>query len=893
MRLDPSRVLVSLKRTLKPDASAKLFASLGFATDDGKAEKKERGHRCDQIINHTDRRLWLRTQDGEPASEDQLERLEEALGEELEWVGPVYRLGDVQGPGGLLCPLPNVLLVKTGKSADKDKTAMARAQLGKVNMHIDEERSKYLGDYRYLVLDDPRAQTAYEVRAELLALGREMIADVSFESMPMVRPLTLVPIDPLFAQQWNMRQVQAGGPGVTGWDLTAGVPGVVIAVLDEGCDLTHPDLAFAGPGINLGTMMPSGSPTTGAHGTACAGIAAGRFNNPQGISGVAGNCTILPIAFASWSDAECAAGINFAAANGASVLSMSFGMYAPGEGFGPTGWNFALIDPAITNAVNVRGCVLVSTTGNENTGAINRYPARHPLVIAVGGSDRADNRKSPASPDGECWGANFGPGTSVVAPAVQTPTTDIRGTAGYNFNNGGARRSVCVDYPTCGDAAGDYYFIFNGTSTAAPHVAGLAALLRSLYPGLTVPQVRNIIEQTADKVGGTYAEVPGFANGTRNVNMGYGRINVLRALDSANLMIRDWPGDDGAEPSTAADFWDFSDIAVRPNDDDIFRPDDFAQSSRVERGQTNYVYVRVTNNGPRAARNVVADVRITPFAGSQFSYPIDWTAIDGTHVRPTPITASFPSLAPGASAIAKFSLTAAQVEMLWGWENLNPWHPCMLASVTADNDYAFANAAFSGSPIVVHRNNLAQRNLTVVDMTPGTSLSTFAFVAGHALNQETSMELVIDRSRLPKEMSLLLALDEDGRAFPQVEFERETRDGEAMIFLERTKLKAAIGCRDCVLVLEKGSRLECSQETKKLGKVQVDGGEVVLRGEKRFVDVREEKAVVRVEKEAGALYPLALVVSAAKEEGRHLVRVAQRDMKGELVGGVSAIFVTR
>jgi hypothetical protein len=108
----------------------------------------------------------------------------------------------------------------------------------------------------------------------------------------------------------------------------------LICILDEGCDLGHPDLKFEAAGINLGSMSGDGSPT-GDHRTACAGIAAAIVDNALGVAGMAGACRILPVAFQNWTDAEVAAGINYAAAHSADVISMSFGQYGLNDGMSP------------------------------------------------------------------------------------------------------------------------------------------------------------------------------------------------------------------------------------------------------------------------------------------------------------------------------------------------------------------------------------------------------------------------------------------------------------------------------------------------------------------------------------------------------------------------------
>jgi subtilisin family serine protease len=592
--LDPTRLLLSFQRALARAEIDALLASLDLVLEDG--GDNGRPTVPGEVVNHTSTRFWVLAR--RAISDEYFVRIEQAaiaLG--LEWAGPVYRLSSEQGRRALLTPLPNVVVVRLRQREGPDLRAALAAPAATTDgpapvVREIEEKSRYLNGLRYFVIVNVREVNAYQLRARLLASN--LVLDVQFETMPLIRPTAVAPNDTLFAQQWNMTRIGAGGAGTTGWDLGTGVATVVVCVLDEGCDLGHPDLRFSTPGINLGTMMPDGSPT-GPHGTACAGIVAATFNNALGVAGVAGNARIMPVAFQNWTDVEVAAGINWASANGADVISMSFGN---------NGWSQAIIDPAIQAAFDAD---LVMCVATHNYNSSITYPATNALVMAVGASDEIDNRKTPMSPDLEGWGSNFGPQMSVVAPGVRIPTTDQRGSAGYN---GGA------------GAAGDYELTFNGTSSATPHVAGLAALIRSLYPALSNVEVRALIEKSAQKVGVVaYADMAGHPNGSWNQEMGYGRITVLRALDAADLLIKDAPSDNGGEPFSGGNFWDFSDIVVRINDDGVFVPSDPLQSKNVERGQANYIYVRVTNKGPRAARNVTVSTRITPFVGLQFVYP--------------------------------------------------------------------------------------------------------------------------------------------------------------------------------------------------------------------------------------------------------------------------------
>ena len=469
--------------------------------------------------NASDKKLFGRLNSSEKFSWQTVESTKEASlsaienSREVEWIAPVYSSAQNDDLNSMYALHPRVLLIQSKDNLDRLQNARLRKALGNYGLRKLKEKSKYLYGWDYYELSSAKnSVTVWDLRDKIEKEMKNVVAAVRYESIPMVKPTTYTPNDPLFGDQWNMTQIDA----TDAWDITEGNNEIVVAILDEGVDLAHPDLNFASNGFNLGTMSPTGAPT-GDHGTPCAGIAAAATNNGSGVAGVAGSCLILPLAFDSWSDVEVAAGLGLAVSENADVVSMSFGSYGPGEGLFPANWDFDIIDPAI-EAAHEAGLVLVAATGNEDVNTFNRYPARHDLVMAIGASSTDDNRKTTTSPDGEdFWGSNFANGVSVVAPGVLIPSTDRVGGAGYDSTN--------------------FVEDFNGTSAATPHVAGLAALVISMNPYLQNTDVGDVIELTADKVGTTaYTTVAGFENGTRNQPMGYGRINAEEAVNESGYL---------------------------------------------------------------------------------------------------------------------------------------------------------------------------------------------------------------------------------------------------------------------------------------------------------------------------------------------------------------------
>ncbi len=341
--------------------------------------------------------------------------------------------------------------------------------------------------------------------------------------------LLQVPNDPLFTQQWAHKNtgnnIPGGVVGISGcdmrtdsaWGISMGSPNVIVSIVDTGIDTLHEDLSsriINGLSIDTYNNLPYAWDDYN-HGTACAGIVAATGNNNIGVIGVAPESRIFGVKiFNSAGSTNSTAIINGLIAawqRGSWVSSNSWGGGSP----------VTAADNAISDGVNFgrngKGVIWSFAAGNDNSSL--SWPSTNTNVLSVGGLAPCNQRKSPSSCDGETWwGANYGTGLEIVAPAVKIYTTDRSGSVGYT--------------------TGNYVSDFNGTSSATPNASGVAALILSVDSSLTWQQVRERICLTADKVGSyTYNQPGQLGLGGWNNEMGYGKINAYEVLKQTVLMM--------------------------------------------------------------------------------------------------------------------------------------------------------------------------------------------------------------------------------------------------------------------------------------------------------------------------------------------------------------------
>lgn len=329
-------------------------------------------------------------------------------------------------------------------------------------------------------------------------------------------------------KQWYLSRINI----FNAWKFSFGDENIKIGVLDSGLDWAHKDIGLGRDSYQNVYLNPNedlwkdnNNPSTGdyidndrngfiddlkgwnfitqsndvrttnSHGTQVSGIISAKTNNAEGIAGIVGGnkkkgVQVIPVCVGIFAPESSILddAIIYAVNSGVRIIQLSLSVLKTDA-----------IEKAIDYAKQ-KNVLIICASGNDSSNNLS-YPSSNEYVIAVGGIDR-NNRRAPFS--------NYGNNLSVVAPGIDIFSTGLNNT----------------------------YLSSDGTSFAAPQVSGVVALILSVNPDLTAKQVADIIEQTAQKVGGyNYQKDPNHPKGTWNYEMGYGLVDAYEAVKTAKQML--------------------------------------------------------------------------------------------------------------------------------------------------------------------------------------------------------------------------------------------------------------------------------------------------------------------------------------------------------------------
>ena len=431
-----------------------------------------------------------------------------------------------------------------------------------VDRLLERYRLRHLRDYEsgsmLLQVSDDSGENPVKVANRL---ADEAIVAFAEPNMVNRYYACLTPGDPYYKRQWHLHAkngaqllAAASVDAPSAWDFTTGSRAVVVAVIDDGFDLSHPDFTGAGKIVFPRDYVDGDAnpfPTKADddyHGTPCAGVAIAESNG-RGVVGAAYGCAFMPVRFPLSADDDLLIQIFEETGAHADVISCSWGpppAYAPlssefadtltrlATSGGPRGKGVAICFAAanfnapIDDPVNAGGFHWRDYDGNARVthGPILNGNAAHPHVIGVAASTSLNRHAAYSN-----WGAPI----SVCAPsnnfdpiddAAYAPGRGIWTTDNETYGNGFTAHSR-------------YTGQFGGTSSATPLTAGVAALVISANPALSAAQVRQILESTADKIVDTTPDPhSGVARGSYDASghcdwFGHGKINAGAAVAEA------------------------------------------------------------------------------------------------------------------------------------------------------------------------------------------------------------------------------------------------------------------------------------------------------------------------------------------------------------------------
>ncbi|HQL24350.1 MAG TPA: S8 family serine peptidase, partial [candidate division Zixibacteria bacterium] len=364
--------------------------------------------------------------------------------------------------------VPDEIVVKFKDGVGRQAVSAALADLGATTISTNRQ----IGFHQLRI---PAGTTVEEMVA---AFGAR--PDVEYAEPNYIAHAFMTPNDPYYTYQWHMPLIKMPAA----WDQTTGSPSVIVAVVD--CGVAYetygsftqaPDLAGTSfvPGYDF--INNDSHPNDDcAHGTHVAGTVAQTTNNNLGVTGVAFNCSIMPVkvldASGSGSYTAIANGVTFAADNGAHVINMSLG----------GSYNSSTLQNAVVYAYN-KGVTIVCAAGNAGT-STPQYPAAYSQCISVSAVRYNKTYTSYTS---------YGSTIDICAPGGDVSVDQN----GDGYVDGVLQQTHDgTNYGTFG------YYFYEGTSMASPHVAGVAALLIAKNGGSMAPaDVRAALQNTAEDLG--------------------------------------------------------------------------------------------------------------------------------------------------------------------------------------------------------------------------------------------------------------------------------------------------------------------------------------------------------------------------------------------------------
>jgi subtilisin family serine protease len=390
-----------------------------------------------------------------------------------------------------------------------------------------EARHKAWGFHLWYELEIPGDVNVVDAIKQYTALGIIETAEPEYKKIlyDNNKKLAWTPADPQYANQWNYNNTGQQGGTVDAdidlpeaWDIQKGNPNVIVAVVDGGVDTTHPDLRanlWIGAGNRFGYNFVTNSNLISPydHGCHTAGTIAAVNNNSIGVSGIAGgngtaasgvrimSCQVFNNS-ATASVSGFANAYIFSADKGAAISQNSWGYNAA-----PGYYEQSILDAIDYFIQNGGGTVLgggIVIFSAGNSGVYEQdYPGAYHRVISVAATNNMDQRSDYST---------YGQWVDISAPGGEINSVSARGVLS-----------------TVSVANGSYAY-YQGTSMAAPHVSGVAALIISQAPGrLSNDDVKSILLTTTDNL---YGVNPSFTN-----MLGTGRLNAFNALTKTNQVL--------------------------------------------------------------------------------------------------------------------------------------------------------------------------------------------------------------------------------------------------------------------------------------------------------------------------------------------------------------------